>query len=286
MARTKQTARKSTGGKARRKQTATKRTRVAPQKRPSTSSPLERARARKRVAKEIGEANNSVESDVGEDECGKLRCEVRALEGKNAELSEKQRQLEDQKRKLEDQKRKLEEQLNEQLRPLEEQLGLLRREVEQVQWHLLTKRKRIEEIENSEHLFFKLPQEVWEKILDNLDANDLFPLALSCRYFRQRQKELVARKKELKMVTNLGQKLREGQPASVEYIQFCKKKVVTGKTNEKAKYLSCLAGFHGHLPLLQELLKSSTKLVPYVAVDAGGSSSSQSLLLLLHCFGF
>ena len=46
------------------------------------------------------------------------------------------------------------------------------------------------EVANARHLD-KLPQELWEKILENLDENDLFPMALSCRYFRQKQKELV-----------------------------------------------------------------------------------------------
>jgi len=39
----------------------------------------------------------------------------------------------------------------------------------------------------------KLPQEVWERIFDELENDDLFPLALSCRYFRQKQKEFVSR---------------------------------------------------------------------------------------------
>ena len=46
------------------------------------------------------------------------------------------------------------------------------------------------EAENAQRLLDKIPLELWEKILDE---NDLFPLALSCRYFRQKQKELVAR---------------------------------------------------------------------------------------------
>ena len=48
------------------------------------------------------------------------------------------------------------------------------------------------EAENARRLE-KLPPKVWEKILDELESNDLFPLALSCRYFRQKQKKLVAR---------------------------------------------------------------------------------------------
>ena len=51
------------------------------------------------------------------------------------------------------------------------------------------------EVESTQRLD-KLPKEVWEKILDELDENDLFPLALSCRYFRQKQKELVARTRQ------------------------------------------------------------------------------------------
>ena len=49
------------------------------------------------------------------------------------------------------------------------------------------------EAENAERLD-KLPPELWEKILDHLDENDRFPLALSCRFFRQKQKELVAQR--------------------------------------------------------------------------------------------
>ena len=42
------------------------------------------------------------------------------------------------------------------------------------------------EAENAQRLD-KLPQEVWEKILYELKNDDFFPLALSCRYFRQNQ---------------------------------------------------------------------------------------------------
>ena len=87
------------------------------------------------------------------------------------------------------------------------------------------------EVESTQRLD-KLPKEVWEKILDELDENDLFPLALSCRYFRQKQKELVARTRQsgpengkpcLALKTDLKRKLDDGQPASVKYLQFCRK---------------------------------------------------------------
>ena len=157
------------------------------------------------------------------------------------------------------------------------------------------------EIGNTQHLLDKLPQEVWEKILDELKNADLFPLALSCRYFREKQKELVARKRQKKkgskrvkprhvLQTNLKRKLDEGQPASAEYIQFCSKE--KGYENEdnikgvrqrsKAWYVRSLAAFHGHLPLLQELesLKAAGFCTDH---NAGGSSSSQYCLI---CFGF
>ena len=56
---------------------------------------------------------------------------------------------------------------------------------------LARKKVDVKEVESTYQRLDKLPQEVWEKILDELESDDLFPLALSCRYFRQKQKELV-----------------------------------------------------------------------------------------------
>ena len=152
------------------------------------------------------------------------------------------------------------------------------------------------EVENARRLD-KLPQEVWEKILDELDENDLFPLALSCRYFRQKQKELVARtrqsgsesgKPRLSLKTNLEQKRRWGEPASAEYLRFARKeKVSRDVAQKKAKCIRFLAAYHSHLPLLQELLKPLKKLDPGITNLAGESPSSQTLhRLLLLRFGF
>ena len=196
---------------------------------------------------------------------------------------------------------------------------------------------RGEEVENAQRLD-KLPREVWGKILDELDENDLFPLALSCRYFRQKQKELVARKKRRRnrggkprhfFETNLKRKLKEGTPAyvdvlngldrhrwlmsrehqrcrldlsdlpsdetaSAEYLRFCFHEKVfvpvhkyyrQERFEKKAKCIRQLAAFHGHLPLLQELIKPLNELPYYITEAASESSFSQSLPLLL-CFGF
>ena len=147
--------------------------------------------------------------------------------------------------------------------------------------------------ENAQHLD-KLPQELWEKILDELKEADLFPLALSCRYFRQKQKELVALARQhgpesgkpgLTLKTNLKRKLEEGKPASAEYLQFCyKEKVSSYVDRHKAGYISRLAAFHGHLPLLKELLASYSDHA--ITKDAGESSLSQSPLCLLLRLGF
>jgi len=152
---------------------------------------------------------------------------------------------------------------------------------------------RAREVENDQRLG-KLPQEVWEKIFDHL-GNDLFPLALSCRYFRQKQKELVARTRQsgpengkpcLALKTDLKRKLDDGQPASVKYLQFCRKeKVPKDDGLNKGRCIRCLAAYHGHLPLLQKLQARLKTLEPFIiTTDAGESSSSQSPLLL--CFGF
>ena len=148
------------------------------------------------------------------------------------------------------------------------------------------------EVENAKRMN-KLPPEMWEKILDELKSDDLFPLALSCRYFRQKQKELVARMRQsgykslFSLKTSLRRKLitkpGESQPTSVKYLRFAKK-------GGGARYLiSDLAAFHGHLPLLQELLAGLKKVQPEDCfAEYAGGSDFQSLrhsLLLVH-FGF
>ena len=120
-------------------------------------------------------------------------------------------------------------------------------------------------VENAKRLD-KLPPEVWEKILDELDENDLFPLALSCRYFRQKQKELVARdvlnkrwrdRRALKTSLKaplLWPKYLFREPPSADYLRFCSKERVSREVHDKRdNCIRRLAAYHGHLPLLQEL---------------------------------
>ena len=116
----------------------------------------------------------------------------------------------------------------------------------------------------------KLPPELWVKILDHLESDDLFPLALSCRYFRQKQKELVARPNCLKcgkpclaLVTSLERKgllcRRECRPASAEYLRFCYKEKeetsIDDDYHERVRAIRDMAAFHGYLPLLQEIVR-------------------------------
>ena len=148
------------------------------------------------------------------------------------------------------------------------------------------------EAENARRLD-KLPQELWEKILDHLDENDLFPLAMSCRYFRQKQKELVERPRQqgpgsgkptLVLETNLEQKRRWEQPASAEYLRFARKEKASSVVGrQKTESIRELAAYHGYLPLLQELLKPLKKCRPIIAMEAGESSFHS---LFLFFFGF
>ena len=152
------------------------------------------------------------------------------------------------------------------------------------------------EVENAQRLD-SLPLEVWGKIFDELEENDLFPLALSCRYFRQKQKELVERARQrgpgsgkppLALKTNLMRKVWyfEG-PTSAEYLRFCRKEKVpknVARKRARADQIRYLAAFHGHLPLLQELLKHLKALDIQISRAAGESSLSQSLHIL--CVGF
>ena len=154
------------------------------------------------------------------------------------------------------------------------------------------------DFENAQRLLEKLPPEVWGKILDNLDENDLFPLALSCRYFRQKQKELVARKtrengpgsekSRLALKTTVWQKVGFAEPASADYVRFCSQEREKDFGHKRDKIIRELAAYRGYLPLQQELLESSEALQPnllHIAYSAGESSSSSQSLLLL-CFGF
>ena len=142
----------------------------------------------------------------------------------------------------------------------------------------------------------KLPHELWEKVVDNLEENDLFPLALSCRYFRQKQKKLVARtrqsglesgKPRLSLKTNLQRKSERDEPASADYLRFCSKEKGPRRPSyymEHEEIVKCLAAFQGYLPLLQELLKPLNTLDSDITGHAG-ESFSRSLLLLL-CLHF
>ena len=156
----------------------------------------------------------------------------------------------------------------------------------------------------------KLPPELWDMIFDHLESDDLFPLALSCRYFRQKQKELVERtrqngpgsgKPRLALKTDLPRKLNSGQLATISYLRFCNKEKVLQTVSTtlgfytsirslkdgehaKAKRIRYLAAYHGYLPLLQELQAGLESLESGITMRAGESSSPQSLLFL--CFDF
>ena len=223
--------------------------------------------------------------------------EICAIEDKSAKLLERERDL------IKKQRKNAKNPKN-----LEEQLRQVRLEEMRVEQNLFTKRKSLRavvcdarEVENTQRLD-KLPQEVWEKITDNLEDNDLFPLALSCRYFRQKQKELVVQagqsgKPHRALKTVIRRKLGERQPASADYIRFCIK--LKGKRRRDSDLVFWnrdfrqLAALHGHLPLLQELLKplkkskseSTKRVFSDVANDACEYLSSQFLLRLI-CFRF
>jgi len=156
----------------------------------------------------------------------------------------------------------------------------------------------------------KLPQEVWEKILDELKSNDLFPLALSCRYFRQKQKELVARtgqnepvsvKPRRVLQTNLQRKLKECQPVSAEYLQFCSKETSSLKTvyhwgrmtqssADAWGIIRRLAAFHGHPILLKRLLRPSyafsNEVIQELSMYAAKGGQLETLQLLKPKKGF
>ena len=194
------------------------------------SSSASRPRTRSKPAKEGSKAKTDHDKREVEDEFGQIRCEVRALQEKRIKLSKRARELEEQKR-------------------------LVLRELEQVERNLLSRTRRIDENENAKRLD-KLPQEVWVRIFDNLDENDLFPLAMSCNFFNQKQKELVALYRNIKLRTNLKERLDKEEPASADYLRFClKEETDPYHFEDKETCVEDLAAFCGHLPILQKLIE-------------------------------
>ena len=88
-------------------------------------------------------------------------------------------------------------------RKLNEQLDALRVEEQK----LASKRAKVQgqladfREEYNERLLCKLPLELWEKICSSLESNNLFAFALSCRFFRKRQKDLVTKDHKKKLRT-------------------------------------------------------------------------------------
>ena len=147
-------------------------------------------------------------SSAFEDEESALRSEIRTMKIQRAMLVEEKatfeskfraekdkfmRELRDKERHFQEKWRAEAERVEKALAKAEDRLDRLREAEEERRHHLSLD-------ENASRLD-KLPPELWDKVFDHLKDGDLFPLALSCRYFRQKQKELVARKSELRMRT-------------------------------------------------------------------------------------
>ena len=130
----------------------------------------------------------------------RLRRALSQLEGRKASLREDRRQFEEQQEAKE---------------------NYVAEEIEKTKLLLAISVGRRTTRANNERLD-ELPQEIWEKVFDKLGEHDLFPLALSCRYFRQKQKDLVARKSELRMRTvfKMNQGSRSNRSLSSDYIRF------------------------------------------------------------------
>ena len=113
------------------------------------------------------------------------------------------------------------------------------------------------EHENNEKLL-RLPLELWRKIVENhVDENHLFAFASTCKFFREIQKELSAKKegegkKELR--TDLW-KMKEASAAYLRWVYDTKPKYYG--TTENSSIVR-LAASGGHLQLLQWLKSGTT----------------------------
>merc|ERR1711959_545518 len=142
---------------------------------------------------------------------------------------------------------------------LDEEIEAIEAELRRLSEQLSEKRRERASIdtEENEARLGKLPQEVWDKVFDELDRNDLFPLASSCKNFRHKQKELLARKKWewRRMVTGWKVEAIFSLPhQSEEYLRwlFLRSQVLGEKQHREIKeYLTAAAALHGYLPLVK-----------------------------------
>lgn len=126
--------------------------------------------------------------------------------------------------------------------------------------------------EENEKRLQVLPSDVWSKIFDQLEENDLFPAASTCRFFRKRTNERLdeANKKKkgsLKIRTNLVRKTYEPgrgpvfKPTSLNYIKWIRaqKGLTQIDAQDRAEVLKVLAALHGHLDFLRTHLDKKLK---------------------------
>ena len=157
-----------------------------------------------------------------EDEERALRSEIRTIEERQAKLEEEKANFESEHRaeydrmmsELRDKESHFKSKWRREMEPVEKALDKAQDRLDQL-WE---RRTRPLTGENASRLD-KLPQELWEKIFREFEDADLFPLALSCKFFRYKQKELVAQKKELRMRTVL-EKDNPHLSLSREYLIF------------------------------------------------------------------
>ena len=194
----------------------------------------------------------------------RLRRALSQLEGRKASLREDRRQFEEQQEAKE---------------------NYVAEEIEKTKLLLAISVGRRTTRANNERLD-ELPQEIWEKVFDKLGEHDLFPLALSCRYFRQKQKELVEKNQSKTLVTNLSPYLSPCSDSrdanlSEQYLQFCfanlmkeedeRKKVLVGR------HIMSLAAKNGFVSLLEFLFNEKCPYLPdsvCIAAAEGGQLSA------------
>ena len=105
-------------------------------------------------------------------------------------------------------------------------------------------RARIDTEENEDRLEQLLPPELWEKIFDNLAEDALFPVASTCRYFREKQKVVMARNACKRMRTpffTIGKLMKKHGEMRItplltnDYVKFCHKAFVKEQEEDERR---------------------------------------------------
>lgn len=180
---------------------------------------------------------------------------------------------------------------------LEERYADLRAKTEIAGDELALKEARLRELESEDRTranlarLGKLPPELWTKILtdeaNHVEEKDCVCLALTCKFFRQKEQEVRSRhlwRNNLR--TDLADLLFCGQlnktPASESYLNFLYQMDAYEDEERKNELVMALAAMYGYLPLLKRIKRDGFRWAESEILEAAARGGHKEVLIWLR----